>query len=197
MPRELHQEGNTRDVCASNSRYDLWPRRWRRTRPRRGCMPWRPCAISPASVQIKSEVCSAPDDHLHASPNCRVRHSFFGRIGGAGGSPAISAGIVSPASVNNAVAVKSAPVNHLTVGPNCRVTPARIGRISDAGGCPGISAGIVSPASLRNVSCRHIRPSRSSHCRSKLPCGLLAQRAHWWCWWVSNCPWQGCISRQY
>ena len=74
----------------------------------------------------------------------------MGRIAGAGGSPAISAGIVSPASVNNAVAVKSAPVNHLTVGPNCGVTPARIGRISDAGGCPGISAGIVSPASLRN-----------------------------------------------
>ena len=41
----------------------------------------------------------APDDHLTAGPNCRVPASRTGRIGGAGGRPGISAGIVSPASV--------------------------------------------------------------------------------------------------
>ena len=42
---------------------------------------------------------SAPDDHFTAGPHCRVIVSGTGRVGRAGGCPAIRAGIVSPAGV--------------------------------------------------------------------------------------------------
>ena len=41
---------------------------------------------------------SAPNDHFTAGPDCRVSESASGRVGYAGGSPTIGAGIVSPAS---------------------------------------------------------------------------------------------------
>ena len=37
-------------------------------------------AIFPASVQNAEAVYSAPDDHLTARPNCRVRVSLIGHI---------------------------------------------------------------------------------------------------------------------
>ena len=80
----------------------------------------------------------------------------------------------------------SAPDDHLAAGPNCRVRIAGAGRVGGAGGCPTIGAGIVSAASVKISCCRHIRPRRSSHCRSKLPCERLGQRARWWCWWLSK-----------
>ena len=40
-----------------------------------------------------------PDDHFTAGPDCRVTLSASGRVGRAGGCPAIRAGIVSPAGV--------------------------------------------------------------------------------------------------
>jgi hypothetical protein len=42
---------------------------------------------------------TAPDDHFTASPDCREINSCGGRVGGAGGYPAIRAGIVPRASV--------------------------------------------------------------------------------------------------
>ena len=39
---------------------------------------------------------SAPDDHFSASPHCCVSLSAFGRIGGAGGCPAIRPGLYLP-----------------------------------------------------------------------------------------------------
>ena len=90
----------------------------------------------------------------------------------------------------------SAPDDHFTAGPNCRVEGSRLGRISGAGGCPGVRAGIVSPTSVKNCRCCQVRPRRSFHCRSKLPCGRVAHRAHWWCWWLSRYPCWDCISRQ-
>ncbi len=32
-----------------------------------------------------------------------------------------------------------------------------------------------------------VHPRRSFRCRSTLPCDSIGQRAHWWCWWLSNC----------
>ena len=46
--------------------------------------------------------------------------SAIGRVGGAGGCPAIRTGIVSPAGVQEA-AVTTAPDDHFTAGPDCRV----------------------------------------------------------------------------
>ena len=41
-----------------------------------------------------------------------------------------------------------------------------------------------------------IRPRRSFHCRSTLPCDRSGQWARWSCWWPSNYPCWDCISRQ-
>jgi hypothetical protein len=62
-------------------------------------------AVSPAGIQKIAAVEAAPDDHLTDGQNCRVKGSRSGRIRGAGGCPAISAGIVSPASVKIMIAV--------------------------------------------------------------------------------------------
>ena len=66
-------------------------------------------------------ISSAPDDHFTAGPDCRVKLSGSGRVGGAGGCPTIRARIVSPASVQEVTAVISTPDDHFTAGPDCRV----------------------------------------------------------------------------
>ena len=92
---------------------------------------------------------------------------------------------------------RSAPDDHFTAGPHCRVIVSGIGRVGGAGGCPTIRAGIVSPAGVQVGSCRcSIRPRRSFHCQSTLPCERLGHRARWWCWWLSNYPCWDCISRR-
>ena len=88
----------------------------------------------------------------------------------------------------------SAPNDHFTAGPDCRVTKSGIGRVGRAGGCPTIRAGIVSPARVQKEDMHH--PRRSFHCRSRLPCEGLGQRARWSCWWLSNYPCWDCISRR-
>ena len=62
----------------------------------------------------------APKNHLTAGPNGRVRFSATGRIRGAGGYPAIHAGIVSPTGVH-IVAIISTPDDHFSTGPDGRV----------------------------------------------------------------------------
>ena len=52
---------------------------------------------------------SAPDDHFAVGPDCRVTVSASGRVGGAGGCPAIGAGIVSPAGVQDSCALSIPP----------------------------------------------------------------------------------------
>ena len=136
-----------------------------------GCPTVRAGIVSPAGVQrAGAAINSAPDDHFTAGPDCRVIVSASGRVGGAGGCPTIRAGIVSPAGVQIAAAVISAPDDHFTAGPDCRVMVSGSGRVGGAGGCPTIRAGIVSPAGVQIAACRHIRPRRSFHCRSRLPC---------------------------
>ena len=86
----------------------------------------------------------------------------------------------------------SAPDDHFTADPDCRVTASGSGRVGCAGGYPTIRAGIVSAAGAVMVV---VRPKRSFHCRSKLPCEKIALRAHSWCSWQSNYPCWDCISR--
>ena len=69
---------------------------------------------------------SAPDDHFTAGPDCCVRDSANGRVGGAGGCPTIRAGIVSPAGV---IERTSTPDDHFTAGPDCRVTVSARGAL--------------------------------------------------------------------
>ena len=122
--------------------------------------------------------------------------SGSGRVSGAGGSPTIRARIVSPASVIAKCLHDSTPNDHFTAGPDCRVTGSGSGRVGGAGGCPTIRAGIVSPAGVQSSWYRQIRPRRSFHCRSRLPCDRLGQWARWSCWWLSNYSCWDCISRR-
>ena len=72
--------------------------------------------------------------------------------------------------------VKPTPDDHFTAGPHCRVIFSGSGRIGGAGGCPTIRAGIVSPAGVQIVVRSHqLRPRRSFHCRSTLPCDCIGQ----------------------
>ena len=154
--------------------------------------------VSPAGIEISVAVAiPTPDDHFTAGPDCCVKVSANGRVGGAGGRPTIRAGIVSAAGVRIADII-SAPDDHFTAGPHCRVNVSGSGRVGGAGGCPTIGAGIVS--SRRCLKCNHhyirLRPRRSFHCRSTLLCERIGQRARWWCWWLSNYPCWDCICRQ-
>ena len=92
---------------------DLRPRRSFHCRSRLPCESDRPSGALMVLVAVQLSVLglylppvlkhgatSAPDNHLAASPNCRLMPSPLGRIGGGGGGcPVINAGIVSPASV--------------------------------------------------------------------------------------------------
>ena len=51
------------------------------------------------------------------------------------------------------------------------------------------------PPVLRPITPPPHHPTQSFHCQSKLPCERLGQRAHWWCWWLSNYRCWDCISR--
>ena len=85
-------------------------------------------------------------------------------------------GLYLPPVFNSCRVIISAPDDHFTAGPDCRVNLGR-GRVGGAGGCPTIGAGIVSPAGVRIQARHHLHPRRSFHCRSRLPCDRLGQRA--------------------
>ena len=75
--------------------------------------------------------------------------SSIGRVGGAGGYPAIRAGIVYAACIQIAAAVISAPDDHFAASPhNCCVILSDSRRIDEGRGSPAIRAWIVSPASI-------------------------------------------------
>ena len=74
--------------------------------------------------------------------------SGTGRVGGAGGYPAIGAGIVSSASIQIG-SVAAAPDDHFTTCPNCCVRISRGWCVGGAGGCPAIGAGIVFAAGVK------------------------------------------------
>ena len=77
--------------------------------------------LPPVLKYVDTVGISAPDDHFAASPDCRVIGSGVGRIGGAGGCPSISAGVILPAGIKSAVGVGSAPDDHFAAGPHCGV----------------------------------------------------------------------------
>ena len=129
-------------------------------------------AVSAAGVQRADEILSAPDDHLAASPHCRVTSAASGRAGGAGGCPAVGAGIIPAASIISAASavVHSAPNDHFAAGPDCRVKGSCRGRADGAGGCPTVGAGIISPTGVQtDGSATNSAPddhfTASPHCR--------------------------------
>ena len=75
------------------------------------------------------------------------------RVGGAGGCPAIGAGIIPPTSVESIpIAICPSPHDHFTAGPDRRVSESDSGRVGGAGCCPTVGSGIVSPASVQSAT---------------------------------------------
>src|SRR4029077_18293150 len=97
-----------------------------------------------ASIQTAVITLSAPNDHLTASPHCRVIESPSGRVDAAGACPSVRAWIVSAADVQKRPALITAPDNHFDAGPHCRVLVAASGRVGRAGSCPIVRGWIVS-----------------------------------------------------
>ena len=151
--------------------------------------------IPPAGVRFGCHAISTPDDHFTAGPDCRVRLSASGRVGGAGGCPTIRAGIVSPASIQTA-----ADSAHPRQSFHCRSTlPCDSYRAE--GALVVLVAvqlsvlGLYLPPVLERQI--HIHPRRSFHCQSKLPCERArAVGRVGACWWLSNYPCWDCISRR-
>ena len=76
--------------------------------------------VSAAGIQKVRAITSGPDDHLTASPNCRVKPSGNGRVGSARRYPTVGSRIVSPAGVEEMVTIvkeSPSPYNHFTAGP--------------------------------------------------------------------------------
>ena len=114
---------------------------------------------------------SAPDDHFTAGPHRRVNVSASGRVGGARGCPTIRAGIVSPAGVQIAERCHvSAPDDHFTAGPDCRVDDRPAGALVVLVAVQLSVLGLYLPPVFKKVAAISIRPRRSFHCRSRLPC---------------------------
>src|SRR5439155_23266698 len=129
--------------------------------------------VSPAGVQVSVQaIRSAPDDHFAAGPDRRVIASATGRVGGAGGCPAIRAGIVSAARVKReAITSKSAPDDHFAAIPNRGVSGSGVGRVGGAGGCPTVGNWIVSAAGAGGKStwdsAPHDHATAGRYCRVK------------------------------
>ena len=114
----------------------------RRVSSASGCPTIRAGTISAAGVHIAALIaicCPTPDDHLTAGPHRRVLESPLGRVGGAGGSPTVCAGIVPPARVEPGGATMfSTPDDHFAAGPDRRVHASAIRRVRDGGGSPRV-----------------------------------------------------------
>src|SRR5436305_1337104 len=117
---------------------------------------------------------SAPDDHFSAGPDCRVKLSARGRVGGAGGCPTVGIRRVSTAGAHIAAVAISAPDDHLAAGPHCRVSLSARGRVGGTVACPTVLAWIVSSTGIQkgggdaNRSAPDDHFTAGPHCREKV-----------------------------
>jgi hypothetical protein len=87
---------------------------------------------------------ATPDDHFVAGPYRGVRVSRRGRVGDAGGHPAIASRIVSAARVAIVKrGVDAAPDDHFAAGPYRGVTSTTQYIIWDAGGRPTVVGRVI------------------------------------------------------
>jgi hypothetical protein len=109
-------------------------------------------AISTTGIKVDAGVAksAAPDNHFAASPDCRVRVSRRGRVGHAGGCPAIRGGVVSATSIAIVKrGVGAGPDHHFAAAPDCRVTDAAERRVGSAGYGPAIVNRIIPAAGVQ------------------------------------------------
>ena len=70
-----------------------------------------------------------------------------------------------------------APDDHFAASPDCRVNVSGRGRVGVLVAVQLSVLGLYLPPVLKEVP-RMLRPRRSFHCRSRLPCERLGQRGH-------------------
>ena len=150
---------------------------------RAGCCPTISIGIvSTAGVEINEtgsdEGSPSPNNHFTACPDHLGAGPASRCIGGACSDPTIRVGIISATGC----IIAAAPNNHFAASPHCYVRISRAGRVCGAGCCPTVRPRIVYAARIqivRQVVKGHlIRPTRSSHCRSRLPCAPRGHRVH-------------------
>jgi len=144
----------------------------RRIGSSRICPTVRVGIISTASVQVVKGTFkkrSSPNDHVGASPYCRLTGSADRRIGGARGDPTIGVGIVSSAGVQIAI-ITATPDDHFAPAPHCCVEGPGSGSVSSARSCPAICDWIVSSAAIE-VS-RQIGSAPNNHFIAAPDCGM-------------------------
>ena len=78
----------------------------------------------------------------------------------------------------------SAPDDHFTTGPDCGVIVPRAGALVMLVAAQLSVPGLYLPPVLNSIS--SIRPRRSFHYRSRLPCERSDQVARWLCWLPSR-----------
>jgi len=103
-----------------------------------------------------------------------VISSCRGRIGGAGRSPTIGAGIVSPAGVHKIrarITEASAPDDHFATRPYCRMKPSGLGRVGGRGGCPTVRAGIIPATGVYNIGV--VKPAPDDHFAAGPDCCVI------------------------
>ena len=143
--------------------------------------------ISPASVgRAAGEFVATPDDHLTASPHCRVNVSALGRVGGAGRCPRIGVGIVPPASVKAGRGrhTSSTPNDHFAASPYCGMKVSGRGRVIGVSSCPTVRAGIISPTRVHPdnagmISTPDDHLAAGPHCRMIISTSGSISRASW------------------
>src|SRR6266480_1809821 len=87
--------------------------------------------VSSAGIKVMEKhaikIQPAPDNHLAATPDCRVVTSTIRRVGGAYRRPSVRVGIISTAAViiNG---TNSAPHDHFATGPYRAVQGPSLGR---------------------------------------------------------------------
>ena len=130
----------------------------------------------PASVR-KAAGQSAPDDHFTAGPDCRMVRTGRWCVDRGSSYPAIRTGIVS-SSGPDVVVPMSSPDNHFTAAPDCRV---KLSASQVRQWCPLLSncpcRDHICRQCFASSCCRRLRPRRSFHCQSTLPCDRSAAGA--------------------
>ncbi len=139
-----------------------------------------------ASVQIAPSL-SAPDDHLAAGPDCGVRV-----IGHSGALVVLVAVQVSVFGLYLPPVLKKQLLLHppqtiISLPVHTAVCHSRaVGALVALVAIQRIGDWIVSPACILVARLPILRPRRSFHCQSRLPCERFVRQARWWCWWQSN-----------
>ena len=188
---------------------------------------------------------SAPDNHLTAGPDCRVKESRNGRISRCWSLSSYQCSGLYRPPVFKKLVPSNPPQTIISLPVQTAACEfSRTGRISRAGAVQASALGLYLPPVFKGLplvppqtiislpvqtavwnfrapgalvvvvasSCpcsdcnarqcsnswcyQEFHPRQSSRCRSKLPCGILAQRAHRWCWSLSSYPCWDCIARR-